>query len=247
MVGLAGCSTTDGDGGDSGDGNATDGSDGATLSEEYPPGVTDDGLDDTQAIVDATKTALVENGYDVTSTLVSGSAENAIEQRYRSSLDQKRHFFRFDSSSSTIVSYAESDRTYRKTSQGGETDYASRATEQSIADLHTSADIVAMLGSPESLGGILDRGRFVPDAMAEYNGRDVVAFEFDGVVADQIQGTIEDPSGKLLVSPEGVVFDAALSMTVSSDGNAQAYETTFTINALGSVDVQRPSWVGEQF
>jgi len=245
-VALAGCST--GDERDEGDdGNTTNASDGTALSEEYPPGVTAEGLDDTQELVDATKIALVENGYDITTTLVSGAADNAIEQRYRSSIDQSRHYFRFDGPSSTNVSYAESETTYRKSTQDGETDYASQATEQSIADLHSSADVVAMLGSPEVLGGILDRGRFVPDAMAEYDGRDVVSFEFDGVVADQIQGTVEDPSGKLLVSPEGVVFDAALSMTVSSDGDAQAYETTFTINALGTVDVQRPSWVEEQF
>ncbi|MFD1566104.1 hypothetical protein [Halolamina litorea] len=218
-----------------------------SASLELPEGVTADGIENAEALVEATKAALVENSYDITTTLFSGSSENLLRQQYRSSLEQQRHWFRFEQSSSTTEVFVESGTTYIKLTQDGETNYTQQAAEQSFEEQHRSADVVSMLGGGETLGGILRLGEYTPATMDEYNDRDVVDFEFDGIDESEIDGTVSESSGDLLVTPASVVFDAAVRMTVTADGESQAYGNSFTVNELGSVRVSRPSWVEEQF
>jgi hypothetical protein len=254
-LGLGGClrfsgeSQSSGDGGDAADtaSQTTTTVVGTLSSDEYPPGVTEDGVQEPQQLVEATRSALLENSYDISSVLVQGSSANEITQRVQSSPEQQRHSLTFDAPSETNVLYAEPDTTYIKSTSEGETEYRKQPTEASIADLHDSADIVELLGDGEALGGIVDGGEFVPARLDAYNGRRVVRFDFQGVDTSEMEAEVTDSTGRMVATPDGVVFDAALGLTATEEGESREFENTVTVDGLGSVQVPRPSWVDEQF
>ncbi len=255
-TGLAGCQD-EGDGDDSGatereeGADGSDGSgggdDGETAPESLAPpeGTSESGIDDTAALVDATRQALTENGYDLEQELVNtagGEETLSVTQQRRSSLASERRLFVFDASTETNRIYIEGRTQYVRGTSNGETIVESRELERDFAGTHPPE----MLNDGESLGGILRIGTYVPTETVQRNGRRLLRFELDSADESGISGRVTEATGSVFVDTESVVHEANMSLEIEdNDGQIVTVAQSFVVHQLGEISVERPDWVDE--
>lgn len=249
LTGLAGCasggpSETSGVTTDSTPTPTATASEPATATPAtYPPGTSERGVERAETLVEATRTALQTNGYDVTTVLTTGSPANRVRQHLRSSLRQTRTRVTVDLPTETNTLFVEDGTIYRQTMRGGTPQVTTQPLGGSFEDFHRSRDIIRMLGGSETLGGILEVGDFRPAGTTTVRNRSVVAFELTSVTTADIEGEVTASRGSLSVAPDGVVFDASLEFEYATGDGTHVYRNRFTIDELGTVTVARPSWV----
>jgi hypothetical protein len=210
-------------------------------SPGYPPGTSAEGVDDPDALFEATERALRNDGYDVTSEV------GGARQRTRSSLRDERQLLVFDVGTETNRLFFEEGTQYAKVTRGGETTYSTRETDRTFRERHVGAEAVTMLNSPESLGGVVELGTYRPAESVEVNGRTARRFDLDSVDGEAFEGEVTEPSGSLTVASGGVVFRGRLRFDVVTDDGDQSYRNRHRIGELGEIGLSRPSWVEERF
>jgi len=243
---LAGCTTGDGEGSD--DPRTTDGTtpgagtehttNGTPTPLEPPEGTGPNGVENTAPLIEATRTELVNNDYEIVHTVPTGSSSPGTI-RIRSSLETKRNLLVFDTSEETNRMYAANGTRYVRTTADDETSYSTTDFD-SFATLHEENDQVSMLGSGEALGGILPFGNYTPAETVRRNGRRLLRFDLESVEPESTI-SVTDSTGGLLVSPEGVVFKARTAYTTEASGTQT--EWSFVIEKLGDVSISEPDWV----
>lgn len=237
---LAGCSGSSGGGTTSPAGEVTD-PDSAAVGQ--PVGTSDAGIENASALVAATGQRLAETDYAVRFGLrqESGSQQLNVTQRIRSSLDDERRRYRFDSSGETNVAFVADGTRYIQATSDGETTYTSRELGQPFADVHA----VEMLDGAESLGGILRSGTFERAGTVKRDGRTLVRFDLTAFEGAGEGTTVVEANATVLVGADGVVYSAARHVVLEEDGTTTRFDQTFRIEALGDVSVERPEWVDQ--
>jgi hypothetical protein len=239
---LAGCQ---GDGSDGNDSAAEDTEDdgGEPAPLDPPTGTSEDGIDDTAALVDATREALTENGYALEQELVNtadGEQTLGVTQRRRSNLEAERRLLVFDAASETNRLYIENGTQHVQATANGETTTRSNEFQDDFAETHPPE----MLDGGESLGGILRTGTYVPSETVRRNGRRLLRFDLDAPDESSVSGTVTDASGTVFVDGESVVHDASRHLEIEDeDGRTVTVDQSFLITQLGDVTVERPEWV----
>jgi hypothetical protein len=255
-AGFAGCQGTDGsDGGDGSDGDdgsdddepsnaENDGGDGEPEPLDPPAGTSEEGIEDTTALVDATREALTENGYALEQELINtadGEQTLTVTQRRRSSLESERRLFVFDASSETNHIYIADGTQYVRSTAEEETTTRSREYQRDFAETHPPE----MLDGGESLGGILRTGSFAPAETVTREGRRLLRFDLDSADESNVSGTVTEATGTVFVDADGVVHDASRYLEIEGDEQTVTIEQSFVITQLGEVTVARPDWVDE--
>jgi hypothetical protein len=237
---LAGCSGSSG-GGTASPAGATETTDPGAAAIGQPVGTSEAGIENASALVAATGQRLTETDYAVTFVLRQGSGGQQLNvtQQVRSSLDDERRRYRFDSSGETNVVFVADGTRHIQATSDGETTYTSRELGQPFADVHA----VDMLDGAESLGGILRSGTFERAGTVERDGRTLVRFdltEFEGAGEGT---TVVEANATVLVGEDGVVYSAARHIVLEEDGTTTRFDQAFRIETLGDVSVERPEWV----
>lgn len=204
----------------------------------FPPGTSEDGIDDVSALASATQSALRANDYAIESVVPLGG-ESTVTVTIRSSQSQERHLYVFDTPSETNRRYVADGTSHWQATTDGETTY-SEGTVEEFATVHEDNDQVGMLDSSESLGGILETGSYVPDGTVTRDGRQLHEFALESAALSG-GATAVTAEGGAFVDADGVVFGASLPYT--PDGSDAAVEWSFSIEALGDVSVSEPDWV----
>lgn len=221
--------TEESDGGEeSGDDDDTDDQDAETLA----PGVTTDGVDDPDALLDAHGGHLVANGFELaySSTSVFDERDDlglgydlAVEP------DAERALATIDgpNEGGEYVTWGNETLTASKipTDEGAQYD----VSNGSLAD----QDPVGLTLGAE-LQRLFANGEFAVESTEERDGRTyvtLVATEFD-------EG---DGEAEIVLDDRGVVHEAAATTTDSSGETILEYEIT----AVGGVTVDRPAWVDD--
>ncbi|WP_408957355.1 hypothetical protein [Natrinema sp. 74] len=228
---LAGCQGQS-DADDAGTGGETNGS--ATTAT----GLSADGIEDVSALVSATRSGLAKRGYALVEELSSTGTEAVdISRRTRSSLADERQLSVLDSPAETKRVYIDGDSQYSDRGNGETT--VKRGLDGSFERTHTPDHLSRQV----SLGGVLEIGTYVSAGTTTRNGRALRQFDLESVTVPESNGELSASSGTVLATEDGIVFEATLSLEGSADGTAVTREQSVTVTELGTVTVERPSWV----
>lgn len=205
---------------------------------ELPPGTSEDGIDDASALVSATQSALRATDYAIESVIPLGETATATVT-IRSSLAQERHLYVLDAPSETNRRYVADGTSHLQATADGETTYTSEAVDDFTA-VHEDTDQIRMLGSVETLGGLLRTGSYAPDGTVTRDGRRLHRFALES--ADLYNdATVVTGEGGAFVDGDGVVFGANIPYT--PEGTETTVDWSFAVRTLGDVSVSEPDWV----
>lgn len=247
MSTLAGCT-----GGDSGAGTETTagGDTGSTTGTQsldgYPPGTSESGIEEPTILYEATRTALRNNDYRLTTQLAVGGG-STVSQEVASSLRAERSRHTFTAASEQNVIYTADGTRYVKSTTAGETSYSERSVERAFREQHRSRDVVRMLDGAEMLGGIIRNGRYEPTETVSQVGRAAWQFDLRSPNPENVDGDVAESTGMVVVGADGVILKGELALNFEAGTSPDSLYNSFTIGALGAVDVERPTWVDEQF
>lgn len=219
----------------------------AQASVSLPPGVSESGIDDDQQLLDATERALSNNGFAVTMEQVTGSSSTTLTERYWSSLEDERSLRVFDFPGEHNELYTEGSTRYTKATSDGETTYGQRTVEELFEERHSPRRVIQNLRGAQDLIGPFEYGVYSPTEPTDLRGRTVWQFALEEATTGDFEGEVTDTSGSLLVDPDGVVFEAGIELEIETDSGSSVFGNSVVVEQLGSVDVDRPDWVDQQF
>jgi hypothetical protein len=221
-----------------GDGATADGSTTSTPAPlGFPAGTSDSGIDDPEALVEATQTALANADYETTSRLVQ--PDPTVEQSRRSSLDDKRQLQTFETETEDNEIFVADGTAYIRSERDGEITYSVSEIQGSFNDRHRRPQ----LGGAESLGGILGQGSYTPAETRRHNGRRVRQFTLDSASLPDSEQRVTDAEGSVLVDADSAVHEAVLELELETGTGSESIDRTFSVSALGPLDVPEPDWV----
>lgn len=203
----------------------------------FPPGTSEAGIVAPDRLVEATQRALATTDYETTSKLVQ--SDLTVEQARRSSLDDQRQLQIFDAGSERNEIFLADGTTYIRSERDGEITYEIREPQQSFEDSHRRPQ----LGGAESLGGIIGQGSYTPVGTVRHNDRRVRSFTLESAQLPSDNTTVTDAEGSVLVDADSVVHEAILALEIEGESGAETLDRTFTVSALGPLDVPEPNWV----
>ena len=229
-AGVAGCQ---------GDGDEETTTGGTETPEplSLPDGTSESGIEDPSTLAEATETALVESDYDVTYRYRQSDLE--IEQSAASSIDDERRLFVFDSNNETNRVFVMDGTIYIKAEQDGEPFYDIRPMEDPFETRHQRT---LTGGREEGLPSILIDGNYAPAGTVRKNGRRVRRFTLESAQFAESDVEVTNADGAVLVDADSVIHDAALHLDYEVDGETKPLDRAFTIETLGSLDIEEPDW-----
>lgn len=258
LVLLAGCSGLGGDGtttpvGDGTDGTVTsngtettattaDGAGGTVALDDAPPGISEDGIENVSALLDAHAAAVEAEGAD-TVTNVSVSAPS-------SSL----------TSNATVRIGADGTITTRTTNDvGAVTAEAYQYTNGSMSAVRqvapsgertsafTAGCYVRQQASVEAFAGYLASGDFAPTSVDD----GLVTLTADGIDEDAgeegLTGNVTAYDATVVVDDEGRVRSFEATVSSVSQGAESTIEIDYEMTEVGVDTVERPSWAADAF
>ncbi|MFC7074791.1 hypothetical protein ACFQJ7_16005 [Halovenus rubra] len=206
-----------------------------------PEGTSEDGIEDTEKLVDATRTALTKNSYAIEQELVNttdGEQTLHVTQRRTSNLDSNKRLLVFDAATETNRLYIENGTQFIRSTSDDETTTQSRSFQEDFRATHPPE----MLGGGESLGGILRTGAFASPETVSKSGLLLLQFELDSVDESEISGTVTEETATIFVDTNSVVHKATRSLEIEEDAQTVTLDQSFVIHQLGDVSVERPDW-----
>jgi len=236
------------------------GDSGPDLSaEDYPPGTSEDGIDDPDRLAQNTRRVIENNGYDVT----LGKPDKQFETQYRSSLTNEVQSREIKKPGNTVSVYINGSKILLNDDDQSDVDFYTINTDNSFATFHAANRYINRdYGYGEGLlfpnvikrfngapTDVLGFGEFKPVETAEHNGTTVLRLELESVDAEtvNIDGDIAEVSGSVAVGSDSVIYEAASTIAVESENGPQVeWDHEFAIQKLGTVDVSEPSWVDPQ-
>lgn len=208
----------------------------------YPPGVTERGVADVDALLSAHRSGLsgrsvrVAIRYDVST---NGSGERV---NFSGAVDPAadRAVLHVDLAGGSADYYAEGNDTYARQVAGTETRY------------RTGVDVAGLterrLGSDRFVESALRTANFTPSGTVTRDGTtllELTATDVDRQLAGGRNGT-RTVEGRLLVDGDGVVRHAVVRATVETDaGGRYEYGVEVHLTDVGTASVERPDWLDE--
>lgn len=207
----------------------------------YPDGAGPDGVNAT-ALADTHQSALGAVDYRVTLDIATsgGSFQNTSRNlSVRSNLSSAELFQVAVIDTERVDGYRNTSATFLRRVAGGNVSYRVTEPQDSFEQAHRSSMSTATLQT------VLTRGRFTANGTVQSEGVTYIRYDLTGVQFGQqaSETTIDDASGGLLVTPEGVVTFAAIDLTGTQSGSAFSYEITYRVPQVGSVPVEKPGWL----
>lgn len=207
----------------------------------YPDGAGPDGVNAT-ALADTHQSALATVDYRVTLDIATsgGSFQNTSRNlSVRSNLSTSELLQLAVIDGERVDGYRNTSATYLRRVGGGNVSYRVTEPQDSFEGAHGSSM------STGTLETVLTRGQFSANGTIQSEGVTYIRYDLTGVQFGQ-QGsetTIDDASGGLLVTPEGVVTFAAIDLTGTQSGSAFSYDIAYRVPQVGSVAVEKPGWL----
>jgi hypothetical protein len=208
----------------------------------FPPGVSEDGVTDVDALLAAHADALESQSATVAVDVVlsvDGQGSNTSFVGEVTPGDD-RGLLTVTAADGAATYYTEGDTTYRRLEEGGQTKY----------------------DTTDGVSAIPDRPRFGADARAR-DALSAANWTVDGVVARDGErlirlaatdvrtpegvntsgGTTVSTSGYALVTPDGVVRHVEVSTRVEESDRTVVYGISVDVSAIGTTETERPDWV----
>lgn len=208
-----------------------------------PPGVSEDGLTDREALLDAHASAL--DGKAVTVDVdfrltVDGDGQNA-SLRGKVTPDDDQGWMRVTTTDGTGTYYTEGGTTYEKVVVDDSTSYGT--TDQVSAIPETPR-----FGADARLRDALWNANWTFDQVVQRDGERLLRFEATRVtLPSQVDVDRENAStstdGVLLVDEDGVVRHVEINASVETDEQTVEYGLSVSFSDVGSTTIQRPDWV----
>jgi len=207
-----------------------------------PPGVTEDGVTDVDALVAAHAAALEGRSATVAVDVlltVNGTGQNVSFVGEVTPGDD-RGLLRVTTADGRATYYTEGDTTYRRPEQDGQTRY------------DTTDDVSAVpeqprFGADARVGDALRAANWTVDGVVYRDGEPLVRLAAtdvetpDGV--DTANGTTVASDGYALVTPDGVVRHVEVRTTVRGADGTVEYGVAVDVSAVGATSTDRPDWV----
>jgi len=252
LVATAGCS---GLVGDDGNGNGDGDVDGAGYD------VAGSDLDG-QTITDTTSSAVEDAGSftvetDSAFTATQGGEEqtSASSSSLRVDLENDRGIRNQTQSFSTgnetqeqvSVVYTDGDTSYRKQTTQGETTYDQ---QEGPAQSFGGIQPVNTTAFSQNYTSIVDGFSWEQDGSGEVDGVAVTEYSLTGEVDKDAlnlgeNATVEDASGTLYIDGDGVLRQADIAYTVTTEEGTSSIDATTKLTDVGSTTVEEPAWLSE--
>lgn len=216
---------------------------GTAADVPYPPGVTDQGVADPEALLAAHRSGLSGESLRVAIQYVvttNGSGQRAnFTGRVDPSTD--RALLHVDLAGGTADYYAEGNETYVRQVVGTETRYRAGVDAPGLT--------ATRLGSDRFVEAALGTANFTPSGTVTRDGTRLVRLEVTAVDREfggSGRNATRTVDGSLLVDEEGVVRHVTVRAAVETDaGGSYEYRVEVHITDVGSTDVDPPDWIDE--
>lgn len=208
-----------------------------------PPGVSEDGVTDRDALLSAHadgldgKSVTVDVDFQLT---IDGDGQNA-GLRGKVTPDDDAGWLRVSTTDGTGTYYTEGGTTYEKVVVDGSTSYGT--TDQVSAIPQTTR-----FGADTRLRDALWNANWSFDRVVERDGELLLRYEATRVsLPSEVDVDRSDADatshGVLLVGEDGVVREVDIGVTVETDEETVEYGLSVTFSEIGSTTIQRPDWI----
>ncbi|WP_135819994.1 hypothetical protein [Halostella litorea] len=225
-----GSGTTTGNGGSDG---------GPTLADvAYPEGVSEGGFVNASAAALGHATALSETGFAVTlsQATTEGNQSRNLDYEVRSDPDAQRTAGTLNASSYRNQWYDNATHRHARTSTTDGVQVQERRTD--FSRTHRQETLATTVRS------VLTSGNYSAVETVERNGETAVRYELDEYNASASEGfEAEQASGTVVVGESGIIYEATLSATGTTDAGEASLDLAYEVTEIGDVEVERPDWV----
>jgi flagellin FlaB len=209
----------------------------------FPPGTTNETVENGSALAAATTDALSSSGY-----VVELGASRSTPQQSRNSTFVVRR----DAQTGELVKRSvsesgdESTRQFAYVNDSGT--YQKRGTENPSYDVYPdqTSDDQATGEIASASETLVPMGDWTDPSIVSRDGETLLEYDLAGISADAEivrSETVTDASGTLLVDQQGVVHRATVDVNQEVDGDTVEAEYTYRVRELGDVAVEKPDWV----
>jgi hypothetical protein len=215
---------------------------------------------DGQTITDTTTEAVEDAGsftIETSSTVTTsqGGAEQTGLSTIQVDLDDDRGIRNQTQSYSTenqtqeqiSVVYTDGSTSYRKQTVQGETTYDQQeGPQQSFTGIRP----VNTTAFTQNYTSIVDGFSWEQDGSGEVDGVAVTEYSLTGEPDKDVlnlpeNATVEDASGALYIDSDGVLRQADIAYTVTTERGTTSIDATTTLTDVGSTSVEEPGWLSE--
>lgn len=215
----------------------------SNLFESMPPGVSEEGVTNRTALLDAHANALdgtavtVEVDFRLT---VDGDGQN-VSLRGKVTPNDDRGWMRVSTADGVGTYYTEAGTTYRKVTVDGTTNYG---TTDQVSAIPESP----RFGADARARDALWNANWTFDRVVRRNGEHLLRYEATRVTlpsdvdVDRANANATT-SGTLLVDADGVVRHVEVSATVETDQRTVQYGVEVSFSGIGSTTIDRPDWI----
>ncbi|PSP75311.1 hypothetical protein BRC81_16075 [Halobacteriales archaeon QS_1_68_20] len=213
--------------------------------QSMPPGVSEQGVTDREALLDAHASAL--DGTSVTVDVdfrltVDGDGQN-VALRGKVTPDDDRGWMQVETDDGVGTYYTESGTTYRTVTIDGETSHGTTDQVSAIPDS-------PRFGADSRARDALWNANWTFDGIVQRDGEHLLRYEATNVtLPSEVDVDRESAgattSGTLLVDENGVIRHVEVSATVETDQRTVEYGVTVSFSAVGSTTIEAPDWLDQ--
>lgn len=229
--------------------NGTSGEDGTTTGDgptlddvAYPAGATADGFDNASAVTQGHRETLAGSGYALSlqQATTTGNQSEDISYAARSNPDSERRAGSLRTASSENRWFWNATHEHANVTANGQSNVQVRERSGDFATAHRQDTLSSTVRS------VLVSGNFTAVEAVERNGETAVRYELDEY-NESASGTLrtDTAGGSVVIGESGVVYDAALSVTGTSEGSDVSLDLTYEVTGTGDVTVERPDWTDD--
>lgn len=236
LVALAGC-------GGSGTTTAptTGGTTGQTAATALPPGVTDAGITNASALVQAHVDALNGTAYAFGLDATSSRSDTVYRTHFSGATDGDETVLRQNASGARVDLYVSGDYAMQRQSTGSATQY--RVLQGAIARQQASSltNVQRVV-----LTTYLRAGNYTVTGTTTRDGTEYVELTATTANASSdLTRNVEAFEATVLVTPDGRVDEFTTSITTNQSGTTTTTEFTYRVTDVGSADPSEPGWTSE--
>jgi hypothetical protein len=214
---------------------------------EDTPGIADDQLLDSEALLNAHVEALTETGYrhevrlNQTQVVDGEAAESTRRQRTSVAPGGEAYLFELINQaevSSRFVVWGNETVQYQRIEAGGSDPQYRRSEPTSEAQLAGARLLEAHLTAPFEVVEVTERDDAPPLVTLEATSNPTAAGAFPSQATN-----VENYAARLVVDTDGRIYSFRATAEYALDGEAAEYELAFELTDIGDPGVERPDWV----
>jgi hypothetical protein len=202
-----------------------------TSADGFPPGVTEDGLQNATELLDAHDAELADTGYEFRLAMTTDRAENAtytgraLNDEFRIHMDRQR-----DDSSLTVDTWANDSVVLTRLEHGSETRFDQRRRYDSVTEPWN-----------EQIERILDAGDF--EVTDRYVGAGQTFLVLDANEARSARSDAYQAfSARAVVDLDGRVHELNATTVVDSQSESWTRTVDFELTTIGVESIDSPGW-----